>query len=81
MVDVHSHLARNTTASYGQHLDVYLDFFDAAPELDRELAMGTADMDLVAIPCELHSAGNVDTVPCERARVCALTAFGVCGRQ
>jgi hypothetical protein len=49
MVDVHSHLARNTTASYGQHLDVYLDFFDAAPELDRELAMGTADMDLVSL--------------------------------
>lgn len=49
MVDVYSHLAVNTTASYGQHLNVYLDFFDAAPELDRDNAMGAAAIDLVSL--------------------------------
>jgi hypothetical protein len=49
LVDVYSHLADNTTASYGQHLNVLLVFFDAAPELDRSWVFGAAEPDLVVL--------------------------------
>jgi hypothetical protein len=78
MVDVCSHLARNTTASYGQHLNVYLDFFDAAPELDRDHAMGTAAMNLVC----LANCTALGMLMLHRAitKGCVLTAFEDCVR-
>jgi hypothetical protein len=45
LVDVTSHLARSAVGSYGQHINVFMDFFAAAPELDSDLP----EMDLVAL--------------------------------
>jgi hypothetical protein len=47
LVGVYSHLAKNTVTSYGQHINVFLDFFDAAPDLNPDLVFGTAVIDLV----------------------------------
>jgi hypothetical protein len=49
LVDVTSHLARNTVGSYGQHINVFMDFFAAAPELDSGLVFGVAEVDLVVV--------------------------------
>ena len=46
LVDLYSHLAKNTVTSYGQSINVYLDFFAAAPDLDSELVFGAVDVDL-----------------------------------
>jgi hypothetical protein len=32
-----------------QHINVFLDFFDAAPDLNPDLVFGAVDMDLVAL--------------------------------
>jgi hypothetical protein len=49
LVDLYSHLAKNTVASYGQSINVYLDFFAAAPDLDPDLVFGAVDVDLVGV--------------------------------
>jgi hypothetical protein len=49
LVDVYSHLARSTVGSYGQHINAFMDFFAAAPELNSDLVFGAVDMDLVAL--------------------------------
>jgi hypothetical protein len=51
LVDVTSHLARSTVGSYGQHINVFMDFFAAAPELDSDLCIvfGAAEVDLVVV--------------------------------
>jgi hypothetical protein len=49
MVDMYSHLALNTTASYGQQINLLLDFLDAAPELSSELIFGGGEIDRVVL--------------------------------
>jgi hypothetical protein len=49
MVDMYSHLARSTTASYGQQINLLLDFLDAAPELSSELIFGGGEIDRVVM--------------------------------
>jgi hypothetical protein len=49
LVDVYIHLARSAVGSYGQHINVFLDYFAAAPELNSGLVFGAVDMDLVAL--------------------------------
>jgi hypothetical protein len=49
MVDMYSHLAMNTTASYGQQINLLLDFLDAAPELSSELIFGVGEIDRVVL--------------------------------
>jgi hypothetical protein len=49
MVDMYSHLAKNTTASYGQQVNLLLDFLDAAPELSSGLIFGGGEIDRVVL--------------------------------
>jgi hypothetical protein len=44
LVDVYSHLPRSTVGSYGQHINVFLDYFAAATELNSGLVFGAQSL-------------------------------------